>query len=63
MDEKDTTVYKRDLSVEYKLRLKASRAIFSEINKKAPTLPFTIRALTQVRAEAMGSAAGSRLRT
>jgi hypothetical protein len=49
MDEKETTVYKRALDMEYKLRLKASRAIFSEINKKAPALPFTTRALVQVR--------------
>jgi methionyl aminopeptidase len=43
LDEKETTVYKRALDVEYKLKLKASRAVFSEISKKAPTMPFTIR--------------------
>lgn len=45
LDEKETTVYKRALDQEYKLKLKASRQIFSEINKKYPTMPFTVRAL------------------
>ena len=43
IDEKETTVYKRALDREYNLKLKASRAIFSEINKKYPTMPFTSR--------------------
>jgi curved DNA binding protein len=47
LDEKETTVYKRALDVEYKLKLKASRAVFSEISKKAPTMPFTVRALVE----------------
>ncbi len=45
LDEKETTVYKRALDQEYKLKLKASRGIFSEINKKYPTMPFTVRSL------------------
>jgi hypothetical protein len=45
LDEKETTVYKRALDQEYKLKLKASRSIFSEINKKHPTMPFTTRNL------------------
>ncbi len=36
LDEKETTVYKRALDQEYKLKLKASRPIFSEINKRVP---------------------------
>ncbi len=47
-DEKETTVYKRAAEVEYKLKLKASRAVFSEISKR-PVVPFTIRALTGAR--------------
>jgi hypothetical protein len=47
LDEKETTVYKRALDVEYKLKLKASRAVFSEISKKAPTMPFTVRCALQ----------------
>lgn len=40
-----TTVYKRNVDKNYSLKMKASRALFSEINKKFPTLPFTIRGL------------------
>jgi curved DNA binding protein len=40
-----TTVYKRQVDVDYKLKLKASRAVFSEVNKRFPTMPFTLRAL------------------
>ena len=43
VDEKETTIYKRALDQEYSLKLKASRAIFSEINKKYPAMPFTAR--------------------
>lgn len=44
-DEKQTTVFKRELDVEYQLKLKASRTIFSEVIRKFPTMPFTIRDL------------------
>lgn len=46
LDEKETSVYKRALDVEYKLKLKASRAVFSEIGRRFPAMPFTTRALT-----------------
>lgn len=39
------TVYKRQVDVDYKLKLKTSRAVFSEINRRFPTMPFTLRAL------------------
>ena len=45
LDEKATQVYKRAPDVSYNLKMKASRAIFSEINSKFPTMPFTLRAL------------------
>eukprot|EP01025_Chloroclados_australasicus_P031769 TRINITY_DN3214_c0_g1_i1.p1 TRINITY_DN3214_c0_g1~~TRINITY_DN3214_c0_g1_i1.p1 ORF type:complete len:417 (-),score=59.55 TRINITY_DN3214_c0_g1_i1:348-1412(-) len=45
LDEKETNIYKRALDVEYSLKLKTSRAVFSEITKKFPTMPFTIRDL------------------
>ncbi|MEW5312787.1 MAG: hypothetical protein WDW38_004395 [Sanguina aurantia] len=44
-DEKDTTVYKRALEITYNLKMKTSRAVFSEITSKFPTMPFTLRAL------------------
>uniref|UniRef100_A0A7S0V915 Peptidase M24 domain-containing protein n=1 Tax=Polytomella parva TaxID=51329 RepID=A0A7S0V915_9CHLO len=45
LDEKQTTVYKRAHESNYMLKLKASRAVFSEIDKKYPTMPFSTRAL------------------
>jgi curved DNA binding protein len=42
-----TTVYKRAVDTTYALKMKASRQIFSEINKKFPTFPFSIRALDE----------------
>ena len=38
-----TTIYKRNVDRNYSLKMKASRALYSEINKKYPTLPFAIR--------------------
>lgn len=45
--EKDTreTVYKRRVEIDYKLKMKTSRQVFSEINRRYPTMPFTLRAL------------------
>lgn len=37
-----TTVYKRALDRSYQLKLGAARQIFSEINQKCPTLPFSL---------------------
>ena len=45
IDERQTTVYKRALDMEYKLKMKAARAVFSDINKRFPALPFTTRYL------------------
>mmetsp|Transcript_37138 Transcript_37138/g.116234 ORF Transcript_37138/g.116234 Transcript_37138/m.116234 type:complete len:405 (+) Transcript_37138:606-1820(+) len=42
--EKRCTVFKRDLEEKYSLKMKASRAFFSEVNARFPTLPFTLRA-------------------
>ena len=44
LTDKRTTVFKRDLEEKYSLKMKASRAFFSEVNSKFPTLPFTLRA-------------------
>jgi len=40
-----TTVFKRAPEEQYKLKMKASRAVLAEISSKFPTFPFTIRAL------------------
>lgn len=42
-DEKETMVFKRAIDRSYSLKMKASRAIFSEINTKFPIMPFTAR--------------------
>jgi hypothetical protein len=45
LDEKETTVYKRALEVQYQLKLKASREVYSEVLKKHSTSMFTLRSL------------------
>ncbi len=39
-----TAVFKRELDVQYNLKIKSARQFFSEVNKKYPTFPFSIRA-------------------
>jgi curved DNA binding protein len=39
-----TTVFKRNIEEKYSLKMKASRAFFSEVNTRFPTMPFTLRA-------------------
>uniref|UniRef100_A0A0D3DSB6 Chlorophyll synthase, chloroplastic n=1 Tax=Brassica oleracea var. oleracea TaxID=109376 RepID=A0A0D3DSB6_BRAOL len=50
LDEKQTTVYKKDAAVNYQLKMKASRFIISEIKEKFPHMPFTARSLEEKRA-------------
>jgi len=38
-----TTVYKREIEVQYSLKSKHARQFFSQVNKKFPTMPFSIR--------------------
>jgi curved DNA binding protein len=45
LDERETTVFKRALEVNYQLKIKAARDLFSEINKKFPTMLFSLRGL------------------
>lgn len=49
-----TTVYKRAVDVKYALKNQASRSFFNEVNKKYPTLPFSVRSLTDEKAARMG---------
>jgi len=42
-DEQRTTVYKRELNKQYMLKMKSSRAFFSEMNTRFPSMPFSIR--------------------
>lgn len=45
--ESRTTIFKRAPEGAYNLKLKASRYVMSEINKKFPVLPFTLRSLDE----------------
>ena len=49
-----TTVFKRNVETNYKLKMKASRQLLSEIDKKYPTLPFTLREFEDERQAKMG---------
>lgn len=49
-----TTVYKRAVDVKYALKNKASRDFFNEVNKRSPTLPFSLRSLADEKAARMG---------
>jgi len=48
------TIYKRRVDVEYSLKMKASRAIFNEINSKYPTFPFSLRSLSEEKKAKLG---------
>jgi curved DNA binding protein len=52
--ERRTTVFKRQVDKQYRLKMKASRYVFKEINTKFPTLPFTIRAFEDESQARMG---------
>jgi curved DNA binding protein len=49
-----TTVYKRAVEKKYSLKSKASRSFFNDVNKRFPTLPFSLRSLTDEMAARMG---------
>lgn len=44
------TVFKRDVDRTYLLKLQASRKVLSEISRKSPTLPFSIRSIEEKHA-------------
>ena len=49
-----TTVFKRNVEKQYLLKVKASRQVLAEVDKKFPTLPFTLRHLSDVRTARLG---------
>jgi curved DNA binding protein len=49
-----TTVYKRNVETQYLLKMKASRSTLAEIDKKFPTLPFTLRHLEDIPKARLG---------
>jgi hypothetical protein len=53
-DTSRTSVYKRANDINYQLKMKTSRAVFSEIQKKAGAFPFTLRSLDDEKRARMG---------
>ena len=49
-----TTVFKRNVEANYRLKMKSSRYVLSEVDKKFPTLPFTLRHFEDERQAKMG---------
>ncbi|KAL0954512.1 hypothetical protein HGRIS_003479 [Hohenbuehelia grisea] len=54
MEESRTTIYQRDHAVSYQLKMKNSRAVFSEVQKKAGAFPFNIRSLDDEKRARLG---------
>ena len=46
-DERETSVFKRAVDVEYRCKLKAARAVLHEVTKASPTMLFTTRRLKE----------------
>lgn len=49
-----TTIFKRNVDKQYSLKVQASRQLLAEVDKKYPTLPFTVRHLSDVRKARLG---------
>lgn len=54
LEESRTTIFQRDPTVTYQLKAKNSRAVFSEVQKKAGSFPFNIRTLDDEKRARMG---------
>lgn len=54
MEESRTTIYQRASEVTYLLKMKTSRAVFSEVQKKAGAFPFNVRVLDDEKRARMG---------
>jgi methionine aminopeptidase len=48
------TVFKRNVEANYRLKMKASRYVLSEVDKKFPTFPFTLRHFDDEKQAKMG---------
>jgi curved DNA binding protein len=58
-DERDTSVFKRAVDVEYRCKLKAARAVLHEVTKASPTMLFTTRRLKEQAAASAGEPGGA----
>ncbi|KAJ7126889.1 proliferation-associated protein 1, partial [Mycena epipterygia] len=54
LEEARTSIFQRDSAVTYQLKMKNSRAVFSEVQKKAGAFPFNIRSLEDEKRSRMG---------
>jgi hypothetical protein len=54
LEETRTTIYQREHTVSYQLKMKTSRAVFSEVQKKAGPFPFNVRVLEDEKRARMG---------
>jgi curved DNA binding protein len=54
LEESRTTIYQRDPVVTYQLKMKNSRAVFSDVQKKAGSFPFNVRILEDEKRARMG---------
>ncbi|KAH9945154.1 proliferation-associated protein 1 [Epithele typhae] len=54
LEESRTTIYQKDSTVTYQLKMKTSRAVFSEVQKKAGAFPFNIRCLEDEKRSRLG---------
>lgn len=54
MEESRTTIYQKDTTITYQLKMKTSRAVFSEVQKKAGAFPFNIRAFEDEKKARLG---------
>ena len=54
MEESRTTIYQKDSTVTYQLKMKTSRAVFTEGQKKAGAFPFNIRVLEDEKRSRLG---------
>jgi methionine aminopeptidase len=53
-DNTRTTVFKRVVNQQYDLKIKSSRSFFNEVNKRYPTLPFSLRSFDDERGAKAG---------
>ncbi|KZT07784.1 proliferation-associated protein 1 [Laetiporus sulphureus 93-53] len=54
LEESKTTIYQKESTVTYQLKMKTSRAVFSEVQRKAGAFPFNIRCLEDEKRSRLG---------
>jgi curved DNA binding protein len=54
IEDSRTTIYQKENAVTYQLKMKTSRAVFSEVQKKAGAFPFNVRCLDDEKRARLG---------